>query len=106
MGRPEMPDPRSLYIVTAVVVTGLVAWVIAVLARAPAIVKAPAADAGDKPAPKADPAPPKSAPPPPEPAAKGDGTPKDARTSGVSTKPLLDSHLEIQDEPDGPKKES
>jgi hypothetical protein len=29
----EMPDPRVLYVVTAVVVVGLVAWVIAVLLR-------------------------------------------------------------------------
>ncbi len=31
-----MPDPHVLYVVTAVVVVGLVAWVIAVLLRQPA----------------------------------------------------------------------
>lgn len=71
-----MPDPQVLYIVTAVVVLALVAWVVVVLAR-PAE-DGPADSRAEAPGGKALPAPPPAAAEPPK---------------------KLDSHAEIRDEP-------
>jgi protein phosphatase len=76
-----MPDPQVLYIVTAVVVLALVAWVVVVLARpadeGPVDAKAAVPDAKDA----------KKASKPPPPAAE----------AALAKK--LDSHAEIRDEP-------
>ncbi len=85
-----MADPHLLYIVTAVVVLGLVAWVIVVLARAPAL--PPVAAKREEAA-----APPSPAPAPPPEEAKPAETP-------ANSKPKLDAHLEIQDEKVGEEK--
>ncbi len=76
-----MADPEVVYIVTAVVVLGLVAWVLVVLLRAPSgkrvplasSVRPPAADEVVSPAPREGPQ--------------------------ASDRPKLDSHAEIRDEP-------
>ncbi len=86
-----MPDPQVLYIVTAVVVLGLVAWVIVVWsrpegkkepqARAPKVIEGKGAPSeGDTPS-------------PPRPAHKVDLP---------DAKPRLHSHAEIRDEPQQP----
>jgi hypothetical protein len=107
-----MADPHVLYVVSAVVVLALVAWVIAVTATAPPLVdvrKAPAE-------------PPPSPPPPeprpevrPEPEAKADAKAEPEAKSEPDTKAKaapepeelpqrpsrsgLHDHLEIQDDP-------
>jgi hypothetical protein len=72
-----MPDPRVVYIVTAVVVAALFVWVIAVLTRSP----------------------------PQAPRAAGPLDPTDAKDTKDAkdtqkSRPPLNSHLEIQDTPD------
>jgi protein phosphatase len=74
-----MPDPRVLYVVTAVVVLGLIAWVAVVL-----LVPAPAEPA-KKDRPRAEPA-------------KDDG-PASSRPAASRRAPRLDAHEEIRDEP-------
>jgi hypothetical protein len=95
-----MADPQILYVVSAVVVLALVAWVIVVIARAPPLPYArknpetvlgattPARPASAPPAAPPDPPDPPKAPPP-EPPSEGEA-------SGRTSK--LDAHLEIQDE--------
>jgi protein phosphatase len=86
-----MPDPHVLYIVTAVVVLGLVAWVVVVLSR-------PATDepAAQAPATPAAGGKKTSAPPPAaEPAAT-------AASGADSDRPKLDSHAEISDKDKDP----
>jgi serine/threonine protein phosphatase PrpC len=78
-----MPDPHVLYIVTAVVVLGLVAWVVVVLSR-------PAEQAVEG----AQPARTPSGPPP----AKTASTPPPAGKSASERPPRLDSHAEINDQ--------
>ncbi|HEX8789946.1 MAG TPA: protein phosphatase 2C domain-containing protein [Polyangiaceae bacterium] len=75
-----MPDPHVLYIVTAVVVLGLVAWVVVVLSRPAEALEGPAQS---KPAGRTP-----SGPPPAKPAS----TPPPAKS------PKLDSHAEINDQ--------
>jgi hypothetical protein len=82
-----MPDPQVLYVVTAVVVLALVAWVVVVLARAPALEETKGA-AGETPA--------------PTPQAKSE--PVEAEQAASADRPSkahLDAHMEIQDEKDG-----
>jgi hypothetical protein len=84
-----MPDPVVVYVVTSVVVLGLVVWVIAVLSRP---------DKGQSPpekpaAPPAASAPPSSANAPPSSAS--------APKSSSERSRRLDSHAEIRDEPQG-----
>jgi serine/threonine protein phosphatase PrpC len=92
-----MPDPQVLYIVTAVVVLALVAWVVVVLSRpaepgesAPANPAKPAkpAKAGETP----DKGDPKVAPAPPK------ASPRDVQVDRPKL-PRLDSHAEIRDDP-------
>jgi len=72
-----MPDPQVLYIVTAVVVLALVAWVVVVLSRP---VEPAQEEAGDKP--------------------KGDSKKKSSPSPESDDKARkLDSHAEIRDEP-------
>ena len=85
-----MADPHVLYIVSAVVVLGLVAWVIVVLARAPALPETPAKGA-ETPA--------KGAAEAKEPA-----EPERKESAKPQSKPRLDAHLEIQDEKAGDDK--
>jgi len=99
-----MPDPHVLYVVTAVVVLGLVAWVVVVLSRPPAE--------------EAHAEVPQPAPSTPPPAGKGGKTSSPPAAKGPSTKPpptasasadadaaadsdrkKLDSHAEINDAP-------
>jgi hypothetical protein len=87
-----MPDPHVLYVVTAVVVLGLVAWVIVVLARAPVLPQAPAKGADDEKAPA------------PTPPAKSEPAEPERTEPAQPSKPHLDAHLEIQDEKDGADK--
>jgi PPM family protein phosphatase len=90
---PLMPDPHVLYVVTAVVTLGLVAWVVVVLSRP---IEEPARPGG----------------PVPEPAKSPSGPPAAARTASSppavapaaapavalpDNKPRLDSHSEIDD---------
>ncbi|MGH7298551.1 MAG: PP2C family protein-serine/threonine phosphatase [Polyangiaceae bacterium] len=87
-----MPDPHVLYVVTAVVVLGLVAWVVVVLSRP---VQEGAGAAGASPEAAAKPSSPPAAPgspskPPPHPPSQP--PPDDDR-------PKLDSHAEIRDDP-------
>jgi hypothetical protein len=91
-----MPDPRFLYIVSAVVVLALVAWVIAVLLWAPS-----------RPVDSA--APPSKGPDDPDRSSKNQpggstsrppSSPSGAGEELRSSKPPINSHLEIQDEPD------
>jgi hypothetical protein len=96
-----MADPHLLYVVSAVVALGLVAWVIVVLARAPdlpdvrvkhvegsAPAPAPAAEARKEPR-------------------KEEPRPSEPQEEPASKKPSLDAHLEIQDEKsDDEKKET
>ena len=84
-----MPDPHVLYVVTAVVVLGLVAWVVVVLSRPPA----EEAHADAPPLPSTPP--PKTSSPP---AAKGSSSPPSAEAPDSDRK-KLDSHAEISDEP-------
>jgi hypothetical protein len=89
-----MPDPRVLYIVTAVVVLALVVWVVVVLARP--LEKPRAAIAGTETQPS-------NAPPAHAKAADGDekvSQPSRAAESLRQSRPRLDSHLEIQDQPE------
>jgi hypothetical protein len=91
-----MPDPRVLYVVTAVVVLALVVWVVVVLAR-PA--GKPQASLG------AMRVQPSNAPPARveqgEPAEKASQPPKaEAAESLRRSRSRLDSHLEIQDQPE------
>lgn len=83
----SMPDPHVLYVVTAVVVLGLVAWVVVVLSRPPGQelggAGLPASDGNKKMAS----GPPASAASPSQPPSSGDDKPK------------LDSHAEIRDDP-------
>jgi protein phosphatase len=102
-----MPDPQVLYIVTAVVVLGLVAWVIVVLSRPDAEGKA-SASAADRNA--------KTSPPgvlqPVKPAPLASATPATPAepkppvhpTPRTAARQWLQSHTEIQDEhvPPGP----
>jgi protein phosphatase len=81
-----MPDPHVLYVVTAVVVLGLVAWVVVVLSRPPR--EEEHAEAG----------------PPVEPPKKTPSAPPAGATGGKSAsqppdadRPKLDSHAEIRD---------
>jgi protein phosphatase len=83
----SMPDPHVLYVVTAVVVLGLVAWVVVVLSRPAgeelgAAGLAPAAG-GKRMA---------SAPP-------GAGASTPSKPPAADDKPKLDSHAEIRDDP-------
>lgn len=81
-----MPDPHVLYIVTAVVVLGLVAWVVVVLSRPaePALAGPVGAKPGRTP----------SGPPPAHPASK----PPPAGKSPSQRPGKLDSHAEINDQ--------
>ncbi|HEY1693667.1 MAG TPA: PP2C family serine/threonine-protein phosphatase [Polyangiaceae bacterium] len=84
-----MPDPHVLYVVTAVVVLGLVAWVVVVLSRPVADETQPKAGALDAAAGKSSTAPPpavRSKPPSQPPGADDD-------------RKKLDSHAEISDDP-------
>jgi hypothetical protein len=90
-----MPDPRFLYIVSAVVLVALVAWVVLVWMRAP---PNPPAPPGQSPRAPSDPKHPTD---PAAPAAKRAQSQPDAKGELRSSKPALDSHLEIQDEPAG-----
>jgi len=81
-----MPDPRVLYIVTAVVVLALVIWVVLVLAR-PA--REPQASPGEQTKPT-------SAPPPQT--EKASQAPETESAEALRRR-RLDSHLEIQDQP-------
>src|SRR5258708_21122423 len=85
-----MPDPHVLYVVTAVVVLGLVAWVVVVLSRPPA--EEAHADA-----------PPLPSTPPPKtssrPAPKGPSSPPASGDAPDSDRKKLDSHADIADEP-------
>jgi hypothetical protein len=88
-----MPDPHLLYIVSAVVVLALVAWVIVVLARAPVLPQAPARrESSGSPRPPASLPTSPPASPPVEPAASGEADKPE------KSRPGLDAHLEIQDE--------
>jgi hypothetical protein len=83
-----VPDPHVLYVVSAVVVLALVAWVIVVVTRAPPLEGPPKAET--------------AAPKPPQ-GAEGPtraSEPDAARTSRHS----LDAHMEIQDEKPGDDK--
>ncbi len=102
-----MADPHLLYIVSAVVVLGLVAWVIGVLARAPALPPVAPKPAGGVPAPAA----PETAPAEAkaeaetkaEESAKGEAGEK-AEEPAAPSKHKLDAHLEIHDvKPEGDK---
>jgi len=95
-----MPDPHVLYVVTAVVVLGLVAWVVVVLSRPPA--EEAHADGAPQPAPV--PSTPPAAKTSSAPAAKGPSTKPPAATAAEeamtdSDRKKLDSHAEIRDEP-------
>jgi PPM family protein phosphatase len=85
-----MPDPHVLYVVTAVVVLGLVAWVVVVLSR-PVAEEAPSpgasADAGSGRSPSAPPPSATRSRPPSQPPSADDDRRK------------LDSHAEIRDDP-------
>ena len=109
-----MPDPQVLYVVTAVVVLALVAWVIAVLTRtadAPAVTKGaiPAAAGGAPSLPAAEPSPPPKTIPasPPaealaeksEPAAAPSAVPSTVASS-APTDVRID--VEEEEEPTGP----
>jgi protein phosphatase len=85
-----MPDPHVLYVVTAVVVLGLVAWVVVVLAR-PVREEPRAQGLQPEGAPRASKRPPPSMPGPLADKAPG---------ADPSERPKLDSHAEIRD--DGP----
>jgi hypothetical protein len=90
-----MADPQVLYIVSAVVVLALVAWVIAVVARAPALPyarKNPETMSRESAAPAA--AAPVAAPSPKEAEAPKPEAPPAESQERVSR---LDAHLEIQD---------
>lgn len=80
-----MPDPHVLYVVTAVVVLGLVAWVVVVLSR-------PSQDEprADAPVPASKP----SSPPP-----SGAGPRSQPPSSKDDDRRKLDSHAEIRDDP-------
>jgi protein phosphatase len=88
-----MPDPHVLYIVTAAVVLGLVAWVVVVLSRpAEQPLERPAeSKAGRMPSAPA-PAQPSSKPPPAQASSKPPGTSPSERP------PKLDSHSSIKDQ--------
>jgi protein phosphatase len=83
-----MPDPHVLYVVTAVVVLGLVAWVVVVLSRTPNQETSPAG-------------------PTPADGKKRTSSPPSSSSEGslplpvgaVDDKPKLDSHAEIRDDP-------
>ncbi|HEY6462910.1 MAG TPA: hypothetical protein VIY73_22220, partial [Polyangiaceae bacterium] len=81
-----MPDPHVLYVVTALVVLGLVAWVVVVLSRPVADEAAAPGGAAKSSAAPAAPAAVRSKPPSQPPAADDD-------------RPKLDSHAEIRDDP-------
>jgi len=83
-----MPDPRVVYIVAAVVVLALVVWVVVVLVQ-----PAPAPRAG----PEGE-APKPSTAPPPQVGRVSQGS-TGAAGSLRPSRPPLNSHLEIQDEP-------
>ncbi|MGO9838432.1 MAG: hypothetical protein ACLP1X_29985 [Polyangiaceae bacterium] len=86
-----MPDPRVVYIVTAVVVLALVVWVVIVLARP---------DAEPQAASGADEAKPVIAPPSQvEKVLRSSNA--EAKEALLRSRPRLDSHLEIQDQADG-----
>jgi hypothetical protein len=86
-----MADPQVLYIVSAVVVLALVAWVIVVTARAPAL---PYARKNAETVSAGPPA------PAPSPAASpaSEASPKEDAADVSERKSRLDAHLEIQDE--------
>ncbi len=89
-----MADPQVLYVVSAVVVLALVAWVIAVVARAPALPRArknPETVAGES----APPAAALVATPSPK---EGEAARPDAQAAEAQERvSRLDAHLEIQD---------
>jgi PPM family protein phosphatase len=83
-----MPDPHVLYVVTAVVVLGLVAWVVVVLSRpVPDELQGGATEGTAGKAPSAPPHAPTRSKPPSQPPGADDDRPK------------LDSHAEIRDDP-------
>jgi hypothetical protein len=86
-----MPDPRFLYIMSAVVLVALVAWVAVVLLRAP-----PSPPAAPSPGGPGDPKHPTN---PAAPSAKRAQSNPEARSELRNSRSRLDSHLEIQDEP-------
>jgi hypothetical protein len=91
-----MPDPQVLYVVTAVVVLALVVWAVVVLAR-------PAGNPGASLEPNQ--AQPSDAPPvhaeQAPPAKEGSQGPKaEGAESLRRSRSRLDSHLEIQDQPE------
>jgi hypothetical protein len=75
-----MADPEVVYIVTAVVVLGLVAWVLVVLLRAPSGTRVPLTSSVRPPAPEV-------------------VSPAPREEPHASDRPKLDSHAEIRDEP-------
>jgi|HubBroStandDraft_1064217.scaffolds.fasta_scaffold29659_3 hypothetical protein len=85
-----MPDPRVVYIVTAVVVLALVVWVVIVLARPEG--EALAAPSGDQAKP--------STVPPAQIEKVSRNSNAESREALLRSRPRLDSHLEIQDQPD------
>jgi serine/threonine protein phosphatase PrpC len=89
-----MPDPQILYVVTAVVVLGLVAWVIVVLARSEGndAPRAPALEPGPKAAEAGHALPSAQRHPTPTIENKDDA-------SAERAKPWMHSYAEIQDEP-------
>lgn len=82
-----MADPHLLYVVSAVVLLGLVAWVIVVVARAPDLPDVRVQQV-------------QTAPPAPSAAEPRKGASEAPRESvePASQKRALDAHLEIQDE--------
>jgi protein phosphatase len=110
-----MPDPQVLYVVTAVVVLALIAWVVAVLTRTADAVDAtkagplPATPAGSPPPPEPDHAESPSKTIPAEPPSAEEAEPKKAASTrpteslgptGASTEVQVD--VEEEEEPTGP----
>jgi len=89
-----MPDPRALYIVTAVVVLGLIAWVVAVLAR-----RDNKLEVRPLSRPAAPPEPASVDAPPPRSELEPATEPPQVALPRPSQRPRLQSHSEIQDDP-------
>jgi flagellar biosynthesis/type III secretory pathway M-ring protein FliF/YscJ len=100
--KDKLPDPHVLYVVSAVVVLALVAWVIVVVTRAPPLQGPPAQQPPTKEAEKAPPA----AHPEKEGGETADKGPDKASEPAAPrpSRSRLDSHLEIQDEKPGGEK--
>ncbi|HEY8087823.1 MAG TPA: protein phosphatase 2C domain-containing protein, partial [Polyangiaceae bacterium] len=88
-----MPDPHVLYVVTAVVVLGLVAWVVVVLSRPAEDEPSGATGAPEAAGVKTGSSPPAAASTRSKPPSAPPGAPDD------DDRPKLDSHAEIRDDP-------